>query len=71
MKKIAEDNGDAPNVEAALTMSPSQAQESLATRRPTIGQRKPVEKKGVSSIQTNGSVLVITASHYFYCFRLI
>ena len=42
------DDGVAPSVEAALTMSPTQAQESLGTRKPTIGQRKPAKKEKVS-----------------------
>ena len=43
-------DGDEPSVEAALTMSPTQAQEKLGTRKPTIGQRKPAKKGGVSRI---------------------
>ena len=46
------DNGVAPSVEAALTMSPTQAQESLGTRKPTIGQRKPAKKGGVCILFT-------------------
>ena len=44
------DDGSAPSVEAALAMSPTQAQEKLSTRKPTIGQRKPAKKGGVSII---------------------
>merc|ERR1711936_277324 len=43
------DNGVAPSVEAALTMSPTQAQESLGTRKPTIGQRKAAKKGGLGA----------------------
>ena len=41
-------DGAEPNVQAALSMSPTQAQEKLGTRKPTIGQRKPAKKGGVS-----------------------
>lgn len=47
--KPEQDGGVAPSVEAALTMSPTQAQESLGTRKPTIGQRKPAKKGGLGA----------------------
>ena len=48
ISKVEPDDGSAPSVEAALAMSPTQAQEKLGTRKPTIGQRKPAKKGGVS-----------------------
>ena len=48
ISKVVTDDGSAPSVEAALVMSPTQAQEKLGTRKPTIGQRKPAKKGGVS-----------------------
>ena len=48
ISKVEPDDGSAPSVEAALAMSPTQAQEKLGTRKPTIGQRKPARKGGVS-----------------------
>ena len=43
------ENGAGPNVEAALSTSPTAAASSLASRKPTIGQRKaPAKKGGVS-----------------------
>lgn len=40
-----EDSGGAPNVEAALNMTPSEAQKLAAEpRKSTIGQRKPASK---------------------------
>ena len=50
ISKAVTDDGSAPSVEAALVMSPTQAQEKLGTRKPTIGQRKPAKKGGVSSL---------------------
>ena len=47
-KVVENDDGSAPSVEAALAMSPTQAQEKLGSRKPTIGQRKPAKKGGVS-----------------------
>ena len=49
LSKLEVDDGEEPSVEAALTMSPTQAQEKLGTRKPTIGQRKPAKKGGVSN----------------------
>ena len=46
------EDGAAPSVEAALSMSPTQAQESIGVRKPTIGQRKPAKKAGVSILIT-------------------
>ena len=46
------EDGAAPSVEAALSMSPTQAQESIGVRKPTIGQRKPAKKSGVSILIT-------------------
>ncbi len=40
------ENGAGPNVEAALSTSPTAAASSLASRKPTIGQRKAPAKKG-------------------------
>ena len=48
LNKAELEDGAEPNVEAALSMSPTQAQEKLGTRKPTIGQRKPAKKGGVS-----------------------
>lgn len=47
---FTEDNFDgAPNVEAALSISPTQALAKQTPRKSTIGQRKPQSaKKGVS-----------------------
>lgn len=42
---VDDDDDGVPNVEAALSTSPTQAQQSLAARKPTIGQRKPAAKK--------------------------
>ena len=50
ISKAITDDGSAPSVEAALVMSPTQAQEKLGTRKPTIGQRKPAKKGGVSTL---------------------
>ena len=49
LSKVEADDGAEPSVEAALSISPSQAQETLATRKPTIGQRKTAKKGGVSA----------------------
>merc|ERR1712154_408813 len=49
ISKVVTDDGSAPSVEAALIMSPTQAQESLGTRKPTIGQRKPAKKGGLGA----------------------
>ena len=40
------ENGAGPNVEAALSTSPTSAASSMASRKPTIGQRKAPPKKG-------------------------
>ena len=48
--------GEGPNVEAALTMSPTEAAQNQAPRKSTIGQRKPQAKKGVR--ETNWSILI-------------
>ena len=61
ISKVVTDDGSAPSVEAALVMSPTQAQEKLGTRKPTIGQRKPAKKGGVSilwSYDKNSSKIV-------------
>ena len=58
LSKTEDEDGAAPSVEAALSMSPSQAQESLGVRKPTIGQRKPAKKAGVSTL---------ARSQYKYC----
>ena len=49
---ILVDSDAAPNVEAALSMSPTQAAQQLETRKPTIGQRKPMgaKKSGVRTL---------------------
>ena len=52
-KPDAEDGAE-PSVEAALSMSPTLAQETLATRKPTIGQRKTAKKGGVSAYLNQG-----------------
>jgi len=52
--KVENDDGSAPSVEAALVMSPTQAQEKLGTRKPTIGQRKPAKKGGLGAKKTGG-----------------
>ena len=52
-KPDAEDGAE-PSVEAALSISPSQAQETLGTRKPTIGQRKTAKKGGVSTYFKSG-----------------
>ena len=46
-----DNNNGAPNVEAALATSASAAAQIQATRKPTIGQRKPQAKKGGVSFQ--------------------
>ena len=51
-KKAEPDDSSAPNVEAALAMSPTQAQEKLGARKSTIGQRKPAKKGGVCILFT-------------------
>ena len=48
------ENGAGPNVEAALSTSPTSAASSMASRKPTIGQRKaPPKKGGVSRFWDN------------------
>ena len=75
--KPEQDDGVAPSVEAALTMSPTQAQESLGTRKPTIGQRKPAKKGGVCILfiltaSDTSSVLVRwTDSNNIYYLHLV
>jgi len=54
ISKAVTDDGSAPNVEAALVMSPTQAQEKLGTRKPTIGQRKPAKKGGLGAKKAGG-----------------
>ena len=44
------DPSEGPNVEAALSVSPTQAAQIQEPRKATIGGRKPAAKKGVSSI---------------------
>ena len=47
----------APNVEAALTTSPTVAAQMQASRKPTIGQRKPQNKKGgLGAKKTSGGL---------------
>ena len=46
MADSGDNNNGAPNVEAALATSASAAAQIQATRKPTIGQRKPQAKKG-------------------------
>jgi len=46
---FTEEPTEGPNVEAALSMSPTQAQQLAEPRKSTIGSRKPAaSKKGVS-----------------------
>ena len=46
---VEEDDGQGPSVEAALSMSPTEAQKIQEPRKTTIGGRKPASaKKGVS-----------------------
>ena len=51
MADSGDNNNGAPNVEAALATSASAAAQIQATRKPTIGQRKPQAKKGGVSWQ--------------------
>ena len=39
------DNGQGPNVEAALSVSPTTAQMTAESHKPTIGGRKPAPSK--------------------------
>lgn len=52
------DNSDlgAPNVEAALMTSPTAAAQMQASRKPTIGQRKPQNKKGGLGAKKTGGL---------------
>ena len=63
ISKAVTDDGSAPNVEAALVMSPTQAQEKLGTRKPTIGQRKPAKKGGVSTLGSYDKEICKTVTH--------
>ncbi len=50
-QQVPEEDGEGPSVEAALSMSPTQAVMHAEPRKPTIGTRKPTSaKKGVSNI---------------------
>jgi len=58
-KSIASsENSDqgAPNVEAVLYTSPNSASQAQATRKPTIGQRKPQNKKGGLGAKKTGGL---------------
>lgn len=56
LSKTVDEDGAAPSVEAALSMSPAQAQESLGVRKPTIGQRKPAKKSGLGAKKAGGGL---------------
>lgn len=56
LNKAEPEDGAEPNVEAALSMSPTQAQEKLGTRKPTIGQRKPAKKGGQLGAKKSGGL---------------
>jgi len=51
-----DNNNGAPNVEAALATSASAAAQIQATRKPTIGQRKPQAKKGGLGAKKTGGL---------------
>lgn len=44
--KLVDDDGAAPNVELALSTSPTAELQKAAPRKPTIGAKKPAAKKG-------------------------
>merc|ERR1712226_910120 len=46
----------APNVEAVLYTSPNSASQAQASRKPTIGQRKPQNKKGGLGAKKTGGL---------------
>lgn len=50
------DDSAAPSVEAALSTSPTAAAQMQATRKPTIGQRKPQAKKGGLGAKKGGGL---------------
>ena len=66
ISKAITDDGSAPSVEAALVMSPTQAQEKLGTRKPTIGQRKPAKKGGVSTLGSYDKNICKIATQILY-----
>ena len=66
-----DNNNGAPNVEAALATSASAAAQIQATRKPTIGQRKPQAKKGGVSFQNMYHVKVNSVQESFAkCFAV-
>ena len=65
-----EDLTKGPNVEAALSISPTQALSKPQTRKPTIGQRKPQSaKKGVSHFMLHkiGLPVYVQMSQLSWC----
>ena len=60
MADSGDNNNGAPNVEAALATSASAAAQIQATRKPTIGQRKPQAKKGGVSFQNMNACMLNT-----------